>query len=104
MKASWENTILAESAQTVTIEGNHYFPPIPSARNTFCRVPSITLAHGKVRQATTTSVLPTRQTPTRPGITRNQRKPLTRLKITGADSLLIQSSDRATSGTTQNAS
>ena len=27
MKATWENQILAESNQTVVIEGNHYFPP-----------------------------------------------------------------------------
>jgi len=27
MKASWENTVLAESDHTIVIEGNHYFPP-----------------------------------------------------------------------------
>jgi uncharacterized protein (DUF427 family) len=27
MKASWENTVLAESNNTIVIEGNHYFPP-----------------------------------------------------------------------------
>ena len=27
MKATWENTIIAESDRTVVIEGNHYFPP-----------------------------------------------------------------------------
>jgi len=27
MKASWENTLIAESDRTVVIEGNHYFPP-----------------------------------------------------------------------------
>ena len=27
MKATWENQILAESNQTVVVEGNHYFPP-----------------------------------------------------------------------------
>ena len=27
MKAIWNNTILAESNQTIVIEGNHYFPP-----------------------------------------------------------------------------
>lgn len=27
MKAAWENTVLAESQQTVVVEGNHYFPP-----------------------------------------------------------------------------
>lgn len=27
MKATWNNTIIAESDSTVIIEGNHYFPP-----------------------------------------------------------------------------
>ncbi len=26
MKASWNNTIIAESNETVIVEGNHYFP------------------------------------------------------------------------------
>jgi uncharacterized protein (DUF427 family) len=26
-KATWEDTVLAESDQTIVIEGNHYFPP-----------------------------------------------------------------------------
>ena len=27
MKAIWNNTVLAESGDTVVVEGNHYFPP-----------------------------------------------------------------------------
>jgi uncharacterized protein (DUF427 family) len=27
MKAIWNNTVIAESADTVVVEGNHYFPP-----------------------------------------------------------------------------
>ncbi len=27
MKAIWNNTVIAESAATVVVEGNHYFPP-----------------------------------------------------------------------------
>lgn len=27
MKAIWNNTVLAESENTVIVEGNHYFPP-----------------------------------------------------------------------------
>ncbi len=27
MKAIWKDTVLAESDQTVVVEGNHYFPP-----------------------------------------------------------------------------
>ena len=26
MKATWRNTVLAESDETVVVEGNHYFP------------------------------------------------------------------------------
>jgi uncharacterized protein (DUF427 family) len=44
MKAIWENAILAESEQTVVVEGNHYFPPdsikreylAPSDKHTTC--------------------------------------------------------------------
>ncbi len=27
MKATWNNTVVAESDDTIVIEGNHYFPP-----------------------------------------------------------------------------
>jgi uncharacterized protein (DUF427 family) len=27
MKAIWENTVVAESNETIVVEGNHYFPP-----------------------------------------------------------------------------
>ena len=27
MKAIWEDTVVAESEQTIVVEGNHYFPP-----------------------------------------------------------------------------
>jgi uncharacterized protein (DUF427 family) len=44
MKALWNNTVIAESADTVVVEGNHYFPPEsiateffkPSATTTVC--------------------------------------------------------------------
>jgi uncharacterized protein (DUF427 family) len=44
MKAIWENTVLAESANTVEVEGNQYFPADdihpeffkPSAKHTEC--------------------------------------------------------------------
>lgn len=35
-KATWRNTVLAESDQTIVIEGNHYFPP-QSVRKEFFR-------------------------------------------------------------------
>ena len=44
MKATWENTIIAESNDTIVVENNHYFPPdsikqdcfTPSATHTTC--------------------------------------------------------------------
>lgn len=27
MRAIWENTVVAESNDTIVVEGNHYFPP-----------------------------------------------------------------------------
>ena len=27
MKAVWNDTVIAESDETVVVEGNHYFPP-----------------------------------------------------------------------------
>ena len=44
MKAIWNDTVLAESDETIVIEGNHYFPPDsinqehfqPSAHHSTC--------------------------------------------------------------------
>lgn len=35
MKAIWNDQIIAESNQTVVIEGNHYFPPTSIAKSFF---------------------------------------------------------------------
>lgn len=43
-KATWNGTVVAEAAETVVVEGNHYFPPgslrkeyfKPSAKTTVC--------------------------------------------------------------------
>ena len=35
MKATWRGTTLAESEQTIVVEGNHYFPPDSITRNHF---------------------------------------------------------------------
>ena len=43
-RATWKGTVIAESARTVVVEGNHYFPPEsvrrehlrPSASQTTC--------------------------------------------------------------------
>lgn len=44
MKASWNNQLIAESDDTVIVDGNHYFPPealkrehfVPSSKTTVC--------------------------------------------------------------------
>ena len=36
MKATWNGATLAESDETVLIEGNHYFPPSSLNRAYFC--------------------------------------------------------------------
>lgn len=44
MKATWNNAVIAESDDTVVVEGNHYFPPEavgkqylqPSSTHTHC--------------------------------------------------------------------
>ena len=36
MRAVWQNTVLAESEDTVVVEGNHYFPP-DSTRSEYFR-------------------------------------------------------------------
>ncbi len=43
-KAVWKDTVVAESADTIMVEGNHYFPPesiaheyfVPSEKHTVC--------------------------------------------------------------------
>jgi uncharacterized protein (DUF427 family) len=35
MKATWNNIVLAESNDTVVVEGNHYFPPESIHRENF---------------------------------------------------------------------
>jgi uncharacterized protein (DUF427 family) len=35
MKAIWNNTVVAESDNTIVVEGNHYFPPSAIRRELF---------------------------------------------------------------------
>jgi uncharacterized protein (DUF427 family) len=35
MRAVWNNTVLAESDETIVLEGNHYFPPDTIRREHF---------------------------------------------------------------------
>jgi uncharacterized protein (DUF427 family) len=45
VKAIWNDTVIAESDETVVVEGNHYFPPD-------------SLAMGHIRKSDTSSVCP----------------------------------------------
>jgi uncharacterized protein (DUF427 family) len=48
MKVIYNGEVIAESNDTIIIEGNHYFPP-NSLKNEFLRkVAHILLVHGKV--------------------------------------------------------
>jgi uncharacterized protein (DUF427 family) len=47
MKATWEDTILAESDHTIEIEGNHYFPPSSIKRDYFEASDTHTTCHWK---------------------------------------------------------
>ncbi len=45
MKAVWNNTVIADSADTVVVEGNHYFPAA-SVRSGFLQPSSTTTVCG----------------------------------------------------------
>ena len=47
MKATWEGTIIAESDQTIVMEGNHYFPPGSLNTEYFSPSPTHTTCHWK---------------------------------------------------------
>jgi uncharacterized protein (DUF427 family) len=47
MKATWEGAVLAESDQTVVIEGNHYFPPDSIKREYLAASDKQTTCHWK---------------------------------------------------------
>ena len=54
MKAIWNNTIIAESDQTIVVEGNNYFPPDAIKKEYFQPAKRIQLAVGKAKRAITT--------------------------------------------------
>jgi uncharacterized protein (DUF427 family) len=47
MKATWNDATLAESDQTVVVEGNHYFPPEAIKREFFRESSTHTTCHWK---------------------------------------------------------
>ena len=54
MKATWEDTVLAESDRTIVVEGNHYFPPDSIKKEFFKRAIPTRLARGKGSRVITT--------------------------------------------------
>jgi len=55
MKAIWNGAVLAESDDTIIVEGNHYFPPNSIKREYFREATSTPPVRGKGWRATTTS-------------------------------------------------
>ena len=47
MKAIWNNEIIAESDETIVVEGNHYFPPESIIKNFFVGSDAHTLCSWK---------------------------------------------------------
>jgi len=47
MKATWEDTVIAEADRTIVIEGNHYFPPSSVKREYFSPSETHTTCHWK---------------------------------------------------------
>ena len=47
MKAVWNGTVIAESGETLVVEGNHYFPPNSVRRQYLCDSSTHTLCGWK---------------------------------------------------------
>lgn len=47
MKAFWNNTLIAESNETIVVEGNHYFPPSAILKDFFKPSETHTVCHWK---------------------------------------------------------
>jgi uncharacterized protein (DUF427 family) len=47
MKAIWNGTVIAESDQTIMVEGNHYFPPASIKTEYFQASSKKTMCHWK---------------------------------------------------------
>ena len=81
MKAIWEDTILAESDETIVIEGNHYFPP-DSIKTRILRAERHPqhLSLERHRQLLSRQESAIRSTQMPRGIIRNRRKPPNSIK------------------------
>ncbi len=47
MKAVWQNTVVAESNETIVVEGNHYFPPDSIKKDCFAPSDTHSTCHWK---------------------------------------------------------
>ncbi len=74
MKATWENTLLAESDKTIVVEGTIIFHPMRSNRNFSGQAIPTVLVRGRDSPATITCRSATRSIKTPPGIIRTRRK------------------------------
>ena len=81
MKAIWNGAILAESNNTVVVEGNHYFPADAINKNTLQTVALTALVHGKGLLVTTVSKLMDKLTKMQLGIILALRKKLKISKV-----------------------
>jgi len=52
-KATWNGVVLAESEETIVVEGNHYFPNASSSGTIFRRVAATPPAPGRASPAIT---------------------------------------------------
>ena len=80
MKATWQDTVLAESDRTIVVEGNHYFPPTRSKKNSSERAIPTRPARGKGWQVITTFKSVSRRIKTPPGTIRAQGKAANSIK------------------------
>ena len=74
-QAVWNDVVLAESEDTVRVEGNHYFPPESMNSTYFSSAPMTSQCPWKgTAKYYTLSVGGGRETPTQPGITPTRRR------------------------------
>jgi hypothetical protein len=73
MKAVWQDAVLAESDQTVVVEGNHYFPPHSMDKKYFEPSQTHSTCPWKGLQATIIYTWAIRIIPMRLGITLSRR-------------------------------
>ena len=81
MKAVWNDTVIAESDDTVVVEGNHYFPSSSIKMNISIKPKQVLLVLGKVWQVTILLQSMEKQTQTVLGIILYQVKKQKKSKI-----------------------